>query len=469
MFDTLGAALVMFAVGGAAGYYWEEAGGVEHAEGVGAAAKKRSFGIWLGKGMGLPLLALWLLATGWLPGLPPLLGPAGGMAPGSLAWVRALPDRLVGVAVVMTSWWGAVTLAWLLGTLWREVEERDDLRSVAAVRLLCGVPVGLLLLGAGGMKFLGFSLMIPMAMLLSGLLTLRHPVSRIPSYSRAIGYLKLGHYPEAEHAVLSELERCPDDYEGWMLLATLYAEHFGDLGLAEQTVNELCDQPRLSGIQVSMAQHRLADWHLKLGEDPAGARRALLGIERRLAGTHFAHMAKQRLRQLPADREELLERKQTRPIPLPSLKDPLDDARAVAEEPAGATQAAAARANRLVEKLERDPGDVGAREELARLLVERLGRVEEGMEQIRQLLDWPAHPQARVPEWLALLAAWHLRHRADKELARPYLETLVREHPEAPQALPARRRLTVMDLGCATQDPVSRPSQKHVAPAGEGH
>ena len=180
-------------------------------------------------------------------------------------------------------------------------------------------------------------------------------------------------------------------------------------------------------------------------------------------------MAGQRLRQLPADREELQERSQARPIPLPSLKDPLDDGRVAAGSGSGAVTTAVARANRLVEKLERDPGAVRAREELARLLVERLGRVEEGMDQIRQLLAWSDRPVEREPEWLALLAAWHLERGLDKELARPYLEALVREHPNAPQTLTARRRLTVMDLAGATQGKGTDRPEKHVAPTSEGH
>jgi hypothetical protein len=179
-------------------------------------------------------------------------------------------------------------------------------------------------------------------------------------------------------------------------------------------------------------------------------------------------MAGQRLRQLPVDREELQERRQARRIPLPSLKDPLDDALAPVGAGSGAVATAVARANRLVEKLQRDPGEVQAREELARLLVERLDRVQEGMEQIRQLLAWSDRPVERVPEWLALLAAWHLRQGSDKESARPYLEALVREHPDAPQALAARRRLTVMDLARATRGGYADRLQKHVAPTREG-
>ena len=63
--------------------------------------------------------------------------------------------------------------------------------------------------------------------------------------------------------------------------------------------------------------HRLADWHLKLGDDPVGARRALEGLERRLPDSHFARMAQQRAGQLPHDRAELLEQRKPRTLRLP--------------------------------------------------------------------------------------------------------------------------------------------------------
>ena len=106
----------------------------------------------------------------------------------------------------------------------------------------------------------------------------------------------------------------------------------------------------------------------------------------------------------------------------------------------------AARANLLTARLEHDPNDPEPREALARLLADSLGRVKEGIEQVGLLLALPERPEERVPEWLALLAAWQLRPGGDREQARRHLEALVRDYPQTPQALVARRRLNLMDL-----------------------
>ena len=300
----------------------------------------------------------------------------------------------------------------------------------------------------GGFWAMGYALLIPLGTILHGLLPLRMTRSPLPlMFGRAIGHMKMGRYEAAERAALEELEKNPEDYEGWMLLAELYAERFQDLVLADQTIRDLCDQPVCSGIQISLAFHRLADWQLKLGEDPRAARSALEGIIQRLPETHFARMALQRIGQLPADRDELRERKRARPLRLPALKDPLDDDAEGGLDRSSMTKSEAVeRANRLVERLRVDPNAPEPREELAHLMAGPLDRVDAALEQVQLLLGMPVRPPEKVPEWLALMAAWHLHRRNDREAARPFLEELVRGHPQAPQAFAARRRLNVMDL-----------------------
>jgi len=80
--------------------------------------------------------------------------------------------------------------------------------------------------------------------------------------------MKFGKYSEAEWEIIRELEKAEDDLEGWMMLADLYATHFGDLAEAERTILEICDQPRLTSSQLSVALHRLADWQPEAGSGP---------------------------------------------------------------------------------------------------------------------------------------------------------------------------------------------------------
>src|SRR5256885_12508369 len=49
-------------------------------------------------------------------------------------------------------------------------------------------------------------------------------------------------------------------------------------------------------------------------------------------------------------------------------------------------------------------------------------------------------PERKCAEWLAMVAAWQLKYRQDRNGARVRLEQLVREFPQTPQAFAAQRR-----------------------------
>jgi len=193
-----------------------------------------------------------------------------------------------------------------------------------------------------------------------------------------------------------------------------------------------------------MALHRLADWHLQRAGDPEAARRDLQMICHRLPGTHLAHMAQLRMNQLPGSAEELRQQQSGVPIPLPALSDRLDETPPPADSEPERHQAAEA-ANTCVEILNRDPNNVAARERLARLFAERLDQPDLGIEQATLLLDLPDQPDLRRAEWLSLIAAWHLRYRHDSDAGRQALERLIREFPQTPQAIAARRRLQLLN------------------------
>jgi hypothetical protein len=154
-------------------------------------------------------------------------------------------------------------------------------------------------------------------------------------------------------------------------------------------------------------------------------------------------MAQLRMNQLPATAAELRQPR-AEAIPLPALGDALDAERAHPDTALERHQAIEA-ANACVERLKQTPDNVPARERLARLLAEHLGQPDQAIEQATLLLDMPDQPDARRAEWLSLIAAWHLRYRQDAEAGRSTLERLLREFPQSPQALAARRRLQLLD------------------------
>src|SRR4030095_7807750 len=155
------------------------------------------------------------------------------------------------------------------------------------------------LIWAGGWLTVGLAigaLFLPIAGYAPSVL---HRAKLPPMYSSAISKMNFGKYAEAEWEIIRQLEKWESDSRGWLMLAELYANKFQDLAEAEQIVLEICDQPNATPSQISVALHKLADWHLKLAGDPDAARRALQMICDRLPGTHFARMAQLRSTQLP--------------------------------------------------------------------------------------------------------------------------------------------------------------------------
>ena len=401
---------------------------------------------WSIKGLAIPT-SLWALLnlgiSWWLqPFMPQVQAARNGGGPWFPDFLEVLGDG----AFLVSSYWTAVTLGWLLVSAAQaaEPEPRKDFRVLCRNCLLALSLLALLVLRFGGWPLLGVAALILLGPMAGYAPAYLHPKKLPPMYARAVARMKFGKYTEAEWEIIRELERCEEDFEGWMMLAELYARHFHDLAGAERTVLELCDQPTTNASQFSVALHRLADWQLKLARNPAGARRALRLVADRLKGTHLAHMALLRLDQIPETAEELGEQQNAPPIPLPALGDALDRPTEGAGSRLERSQAAQL-ANACVEKLKRNPNNVAAREKLARIFAEKLERADLGIEQMDLLLNLPGQPEGRRAEWLGLVAAWHLKYRQDRPAGRAALDRLVKEFPNSTQALAARYRLEQME------------------------
>jgi hypothetical protein len=406
---------------------------------------------WIVKGLVVPVLIWALVNSGWLPGLPPLLPVVeAAKARGGSSLGALLAVSLAGGVVIAWAW-GVMSLTWVVAAGYTFLETAESRQDYVGTWLICAVPALLLgsALGYFHCWFLAGCALGVAALAAAHFTSFQVPwKKRAPSYSSAIGKIKMDKFAEAEWAILRELDRAQDDCQGWLLLAELYAVHFHDLAVADRTIHELCEQPNASVSQIDLALNRLADWHLKLGEDPGPARRALETICRRFPGTHVDHMARQRLQQLPANRQELLASREPRKIRLrpaqaltstSSTRDTADD------EASAARQAEAARlASQCQERLRQDPNCVPAREQLARLLAERLGQVETAVEQMDHLLGLPDQPESKRAEWLSWIAQWQMTLRRDREAAREIFELLVAQYPQTPQGFDAQRRLSLM-------------------------
>ena len=406
---------------------------------------RRSFLRWSAKGLLVPF-AIWaLMNVGLSWRLQPFMPQVQAAQNSGIGWSPAYLRVVAAGLFVVSSYWTALTLGWVLvaAGAGSEGEGRAQFKGLCLACFLAMLVPALLMVWFGGLAMLGLAgiaLLAPMAGYAPGVLHLKKTP---PMYARAIARMKFGKYSEAEWEIIRELEKSEDDFEGWMMLANLYANNFNDLPEAEQTILEICEQPKTTPSQLSVALHQLANWQLLRG-DPLAARRALQMVCHRLPGSHLAHMAELRINQLPASAAEQRQQQRAAAIPLPALSETIDQA-LPAPESRVERHKAAEEANACVEILKAAPDNVSARERLARLLAEHLDKPERGIEQVNLLLDMPDQPDARRAEWLGLLAAWHIRHLHDTDTGRKLLERLMREFPQSAQAFAARRRIWLLD------------------------
>lgn len=419
---------------------------------------------WSVRGILIPL-ALWAvmnLGISW--NLQPFMPEVQAAQNSGLGWAQEFLHVFAAGALILSTYWATVTLGWVL---WRasgqmQPEPRRDFKTLCgACALALGIPALILLL-IGGWTLLGLA-----GMLMVGPLAWYAPVALTPPklppmYARAVARMKFGKYSEAEWEIIRELEKAEDDFEGWMMLAELYAVQFRDLPEAERVVFDLCDQPKLPPSQLAVALHRLADWQLKIGDDPQAARKTLQVVCERIPGTHLAHMAQLRRNQIPSSSTEYRHQQSPPPIPLPALGDKLDAPHLPAE---AVDKAAAARAaNACVDRLRADPNNAVAREKLARIFTEQLNRPELGLEQLELLLCLPGATASQHAAWLSLMAAWQLKYRLDIPKARSLLERLIGEHPESPEAFAARRRLDLLNQQQPAPAPAKGPIRINLGP-----
>ena len=363
-------------------------------------------------------------------------------AQGTSLWFPLFCAYTGGGLAVISSYWSAMTLGWIIWRAGRPLEGETwvHFRGLCWTSLMGMLLPAALFVWVGGWLGAGLATMALFAPIAGYAPVILRPKKMPPMYARAIARMKFGKYSEAEEEVIKQLERREDDFDGWLMLADLYANHFNDIPEAEQTILEICDQPRTTPAQQSIALHKLADWYLKLNGDPEAARRALGVIANRLPGTHLARMAELRAAQLPRTAEEFREQQINRPVHLPVLHDPLDDGKGV---PANLMDPAAARhrAAQLEARVKAQPADPGPREELARLCAGALGRPDAAITHVEQLLGLPDQSPEKRAAWVALIATWQIEGLKDRATGCETLRRIIREFPETPTAFAAQRRL----------------------------
>ena len=402
---------------------------------------RRWFWKWHIKGVAVPL-AIWVfLCAGALPGVPSLFGRLG---PNPA--VTIIKTSAIGL-IAISSYWAAMTLAWLVVAVAIRIPEpnRRPWRVLFLTWSVLLLPVAWALIHVAGWMCAGIAVTLWLLPIAHGALPLRTALRKRPIYATAIAKMKFGKYDEAEWEVIRALEECDDDFQGWMMLAELYACHFKDLAGAERTMRDLCSQPNVTPSDVGVAMHRLADWQLQYADDPLAARRALEEICAACPGTHLERMARLRISRLPATTEKLQESRKPRRIALPKRTAALDAELPTAESKLTKDQALAA-ANKSVAALEANPNDVPTRERFAWLLAERLDRAGLAVDQLELLIAMPGQPPAKQAEWLARIAHLQLRHLRDEEAGRKTLRRLVDDFQQTREGFQAQCRLHLLDV-----------------------
>ncbi|HUR47415.1 MAG TPA: hypothetical protein VMZ27_16145 [Candidatus Saccharimonadales bacterium] len=392
-----------------------------------------------------PITVWVLIHCGLFPGVPILSRRIALAQAAGKGWAGMMLDSTAVALFVIVTYWSGLMLVWLLVRAYRSCGDGKEFKATAFFWAGLLFPFAAALGWFAGPALTGAMLtlwMVPVIHLAAPLLR----VQRLPpSYSKATALLKQGKYNQAEWEVIRALENHENDFQGWMMLAELYAVHFGDVASAEQTIYDLCSQPEINPSQICTAIYKLSEWHLKVAEDPLAAREVIEVICKKWPGTQLDKMARARIQQLPDSREELQRRQQPHRVRLPTLRD---EPETCAPEPlrGGSRDQAARQANLLVEKLVIDSNDAAVREEFARILAEQLGKGAEAIEQLELLLAMPDQDEKKRAEWLGSIASWQFKYERNPEAGKASLRRLVAEFPQSVQAFTAQRRLNLMQI-----------------------
>ncbi|HEV8543698.1 MAG TPA: hypothetical protein VGR78_14990 [Verrucomicrobiae bacterium] len=264
-----------------------------------------------------------------------------------------------------------------------------------------------------------------------------------PFYAIARAKQKRGQYEEALAAIRGQLDKFPEDYEGWMLMAEIYARDLKDNAGAQNCIEEILRHGTHTPKNVAFALNCSSDWHLNLASDREAARFALERIVAMFPETEFAHSAAQRIPHLASD-QMLAEQKERPRLALKhydehiGLRGEVADPRPKEDEPP-------AKAARLVSHLNDFPEDVEAREELAKIYADHYQRMDLATDQIEQLVASPGAGPKEIVRWLNMLADYHIRVDQDRPAAEAVLHRIMDLFPNTALAAKAESRLAYLE------------------------
>ncbi len=348
-------------------------------------------------------------------------------------WIKASDEP----GVLLVRW--ACSLVTLLVVFGMAIRARDEAEKIEA--LIIGMLGGLVMTFIWRQRFCDW-----VGDMIAGFYTGgSQQLEPAPCYSYAEARRKKGNYTEAITEVQAQLARFPNDFAGLMLLAEIHAEDLKDLAAAQETVAQILAVGEYAPKNIAYALNRLADWHIKLAQDTAGARAALEQIVVRLPETEQAQLALQRIAHLaPAMIErgwggEAPSVRMQHHVENVGLREAPVELRPTEEDPA-------VTAANYVKHLEQFPFDNDAREKLALLYARHYRRLDLAADQLEQLIAFPNQPMRHVVRWLNLLADLQVDFGEDEIVIRQTLQRIVELQPKAAAAGTALNRLAHLKL-----------------------
>lgn len=265
-----------------------------------------------------------------------------------------------------------------------------------------------------------------------------------PLYSMAEARRKQGRYQEAIIEVRKQLQRFPENFQGWMLLAEIQADDLKDMHSAADIVERIISYPEHAPINVAYALTRLADWHLKHTLDRDAAREALQRIIDLYPDTDLSHGAAQRIAHL-GSKEHIGAAQDRKPIQMKTSDEKLGLAGQVVS-PVLREEDPAELAQKYVKQLEEHPFDNEAREKLALIYAEHYQRLDLALDQLEQLIAVPQQSSRNVAHCLNLVADLQIKLENNVPGAKLTLERIVSTFPNTAYAANAEKRIALLGL-----------------------
>lgn len=263
---------------------------------------------------------------------------------------------------------------------------------------------------------------------IAGGLTGGSRVDKTALLSKIQSLRKTGRYDQALDEAQAQLTKFKNDFDCFMLIASIHAEDMDNLPVAASLIETILAQnKKLERKQICYALNTLADWHLKYGKDPAAAQAALGEIIERYPNSRASQSAESRIAHM-ADKETLeaaAQPKQGKVLPkferdlglkgkTPELKKKVD--------PNELT-------DQYLAQLEAHPNDWDTRERLAAHYIEHYQNVACAVEELEYLIRSKLAGKEDKCRWLHQIADWEAKLAKNPEAAKAALTRIIEKYP----------------------------------------